>query len=111
MTTGEKVTKTEVHPRIKRRYLSKTYKLRILREYDNCTRVGEKGELLRQEGLYSSTITDWRRELLNGHAEQQRRHAIEVENQHLKRELEIAQKVIDIQKKILDISEFGLSRK
>lgn len=111
MSTGEKEIKTEVTPKTKRRYLTREYKLKILQEYDSCTRVGEKGELLRRKGLYSSTITDWRRQLLNGNVENQRLHAIEVENQHLKRELEIVRTVIDVQKKILDISELGLNRK
>ncbi|MBU4444935.1 hypothetical protein KJ656_07625 [bacterium] len=58
MPTGEKLTKTEVSPRISRRYLTRAHKLEILQEYDSCIRVGEKGELLRREGLYSSSITD-----------------------------------------------------
>ena len=103
--------KTEVTPGIKRRYISREYKMKILQEYDSCTRVGEKGELLRREGLYSSSVTAWRRQLLKGNLDNQRLLAIEVENQRLKRELEIAQKVIDVQKKILDISELGLNRK
>ena len=31
------------------------YKLRILREFDACTHKGEKGALLRREGLYHPT--------------------------------------------------------
>jgi len=110
--------KTEVSPGIKRRYISREYKMKILiedsllgQEYDSCTRVGEKGELLRREGLYSSSVTAWRRQLLKGNLDNQRLLAIEVENQRLRRELDIAQKVIDVQKKILDISELGLNRK
>jgi len=111
MTTVGEGMKTEVTPGIKRRYITKEYKMKILQEYDSCTRVGEKGELLRREGLYSSSVTAWRRELLKGNLDNQRLLAIEVENQQLKRKLEIAQKVIDVQKKILDISELGLNRK
>jgi len=111
MTTIGEGMKTEVSPGIKRRYISREYKMKILQEYDSCTRVGEKGELLRREGLYSSSVTAWRRQLLKGNLDNQRLLAIEVENQRLKRELEIAQKVIDVQKKILDISELGLNRK
>jgi len=111
MTTIGEGMKTEVSPGIKRRYITREYKMKILQEYDSCTRVGEKGELLRREGLYSSSVTAWRRQLLKGNLDNQRLLAIEVENQRLKRELEIAQKVIDVQKKILDISELGLNRK
>ncbi|MCG2715618.1 MAG: transposase [Candidatus Marinimicrobia bacterium] len=111
MTTVGEGIKTEVSPGIKRRYISREYKMKILQEYDSCTRVGEKGELLRREGLYSSSVTAWRRQLLKGNLDNQRLLAIEVENQRLRRELDIAQKVIDVQKKILDISELGLNRK
>jgi len=111
MTTVKEEMKTEVTSVIKRRYLTREYKMKILQEYDSCTRVGEKGELLRREGLYSSSVTAWRRQLLKGNLDNQRLLAIEVENQQLKRKLEIAQKVIDVQKKILDISEIGLNRK
>ncbi|MDO9548010.1 MAG: hypothetical protein Q7J65_03475 [Candidatus Marinimicrobia bacterium] len=46
-TVGEGM-KTEVSPGIKRRYISREHKMKILQEYDSCTRVGEKGELLRR---------------------------------------------------------------
>ena len=35
--------------------------MRIVREADRCTRLGEVGALLRREGLYSSILTEWRR--------------------------------------------------
>lgn len=101
---------TEVKSKKSRRNFTREYKLKILQEYDSCTRSGEKGELLRREGLYSSTITAWRRQLLNGNHENKRLHAIEVENQRLKHELAVARKVIDVQKKILDISELDTNR-
>ena len=49
-----------------RRVFSAEYKLAILAEYDRCTETGEKGALLRREGLYSSLITDWRRQHRQG---------------------------------------------
>src|SRR5947209_15331216 len=45
-----------------RRVFPADYKLAILAEYDRATNSGEKGALLRREGLYSSLITDWRRQ-------------------------------------------------
>jgi hypothetical protein len=33
----------------------------MLDKYDACTGDGDKGALLRREGLYSSQITEWRR--------------------------------------------------
>ena len=49
-----------------RRGFPTDYKLAILAEYDRCTEPGEKGALLRREGLYSSIITDWRRQHREG---------------------------------------------
>lgn len=53
---------TEVSSKPRRRVFSAEYKLRILQEADSCTEVGQVGALLRREGLYSSHLTDWRRE-------------------------------------------------
>jgi transposase len=44
-----------------RRRFDGDYKLTILAEYDRLTGSGEKGALLRREGLYSSHVTEWRR--------------------------------------------------
>ena len=49
-----------------RRTFSAEYKLSILAEYDACSESGEKGAVLRREGLYSSLITDWRRQHRQG---------------------------------------------
>src|SRR3984957_1513895 len=49
-----------------RRSFSPEYKLAILAEYDGCSESGERGALLRREGLYSSLITDWRRQHRQG---------------------------------------------
>jgi transposase-like protein len=49
-----------------RRIFSPDYKLAVLAEYDRCTEQGEKGAILRREGLYSSLITDWRRQHRQG---------------------------------------------
>ena len=47
--------------RPRRRSFNAEYKLRILGEYDACAGDGDKGALLRREGLYSSHIVEWRR--------------------------------------------------
>ncbi len=49
-----------------RRSFSPEYKLTILAEYDRCSESGEKGAILRREGLYGSIITDWRRQHRQG---------------------------------------------
>jgi transposase-like protein len=58
---GGELRKTPV-----RRSFSAEYKLSILAEYDACSETGEKGAILRREGLYSSIITDWRRQHRQG---------------------------------------------
>ena len=46
--------------RPKRRTFTAEYKAKILAEYDAADR-GERGAILRREGLYSSHIIEWRR--------------------------------------------------
>jgi transposase-like protein len=46
----------------KRRRFTAEYKLRVLREAGACTRPGEVGALLRREGLYSSLLSEWRKQ-------------------------------------------------
>jgi len=45
----------------RRRSFTAEYKLAILEAYDACAGDGDKGALLRREGLYSSHIVEWRR--------------------------------------------------
>ena len=51
----------EVPERAKRRSYPARYKLEILAEYETLDREG-KGGLLRREGLYSSLISEWRKQ-------------------------------------------------
>lgn len=50
----------EVPERARRRTFTAKYKLEILAAYD-AAGPGEKGAILRREGLYSSHIVDWRK--------------------------------------------------
>jgi len=50
----------------KRRKFTAKYKLGILEQADACTRTGEIGELLRREGLYTSHLTYWRKQVKDG---------------------------------------------
>jgi transposase len=50
----------QVPERARRRTFNAKYKLEILAAYDAAA-DGEKGALLRREGLYSSHIVEWRR--------------------------------------------------
>jgi transposase len=51
----------EVPERAKRRSYPAKYKLEILAEYETLDRE-DKGALLRREGLYSSLISEWRKQ-------------------------------------------------
>jgi transposase len=55
------------HParRPKRRSFTAEYKARIVAEYDQAP-DGNKGAVLRREGLYSSHVIEWRRALAAG---------------------------------------------
>jgi transposase len=53
---------TEVVPRARRRHFSNADKRRILAAADRCTRPGEMGALMRREGVYSSSLSTWRRQ-------------------------------------------------
>jgi len=101
-----------------RRQLKPEYKLRIIAEADACE-YGQLGALLRREKLYSSQISEWRREFAqNGVAglsksapgpaasrtpEQRRIEQLEKENSRLNRKLEIANDCLDLQKKALSM--------
>jgi hypothetical protein len=50
----------EVPERARRRTFTAKYKLEVLAAYDAAP-TGEKGAVLRREGLYSSQIVQWRR--------------------------------------------------
>ena len=98
-----------------RRKFSAEYKRRILEEADACHEQGQLGALMRREGLYSSYLSNWRRErdaavrkglkpkkrgrkpTNNPLADENKRLARE--NIRLKRDLDRAKLVIDIQKK------------
>ena len=49
----------EVPERAHRRRFTAAYKLQVLAAYDSAP-SGEKGAILRREGLYSSHLVDWR---------------------------------------------------
>jgi len=53
---------SEVVPHARRRSFSTATKRRILEAVDRCTQPGEVGALLRREGVYSSSLSTWRRQ-------------------------------------------------
>src|SRR5271157_303317 len=106
--------KTEVVAKAKRRQYTAEYKLRILREVDACQGHGEIGALLRREGVYSSNLTNWRRQRergeLDGLSPRKRGpkpdpRAVELarlkrENERLRERLRQAEVIIEVQKKV-----------
>ena len=56
----------ELVEQAKRRTFTAEYKARILAKADACTRPGEIGELPRAEGLYTSHLTYWRKQVRDG---------------------------------------------
>src|SRR6202795_5059700 len=56
----------ELLDRPRRRTFTARTKLRVLAETDGAADVGGIGAILRREGLYSSTLTDWRRQRDSG---------------------------------------------
>lgn len=113
-TDGEPLRKPPV-----RRVFTAEYKLAILAEYDGASESGEKGAILRREGLYSSIITDWRRQhrqgLLKaalGRSDQGRGgptlsevNKLKAENERLRRKLAQAEVIIEVQGKVQALLE------
>jgi transposase-like protein len=60
MTGEQERPDPEVPERARRRSFTVQYKLDVVAEYDAAA-TGEKGAVLRREGLYSSHVIEWRR--------------------------------------------------
>jgi len=108
-----------------RRRFGVEYKLKILAEADVCAETGQLGELLRREGLYSSHLSNWRRQRETGalagltpkrrgrKAKPKNPLAAEVtrlqrENERLKEHLRQAELIIDVQKKVSEMLNIPL---
>lgn len=114
---------SEVRPDGRRRTFTVEYKLRILAETDHSNEPGAIGALLRREGLYSSHLTDWRRqrdagELKSGVARVRGRKPdaqakelarLQRENERLHAQLEQAELIIGAQKKLAQALENTLT--
>jgi transposase-like protein len=116
---------TEVSERPARRRFAAEYKLRILAEADRCTELGQIGEVLRREGLYSSHLSNWRRQRDEGvlaglkpkrrgrKANRKNPLADEVaqlqrKNRRLEEKLRQAELIIDVQKKVSEMLNIPL---
>lgn len=117
----EEEVQTKVVAKAKRRKYSAEYKLRILREVEECKGAGEMGALLRREGLYSSLLSKWREQReagslagLSSHrrgpkvdAQAKELARLQRENQRLQEKLERAELIIEVQKKVVQL--FGVT--
>jgi len=108
-----------------RRRFSVEYKLKILAEADACVKMGQLGKLLRREGLYSSHLSNWRRQretgALAGLTPKRRGRKAKLknplsgevtrlqrENDRLKEHLRQAELIIDVQKKVSEMLNIPL---
>src|SRR5689334_24033732 len=105
----------EVPEKARRRTFTARYKLDVVAEYDAAA-AGEKGAVLRREGLYSSHVTEWRRARDAGTLARPRgrpaadpRDAqiarLEKEKAKLEQELAKARFVVDVQAKLQALLE------
>ncbi len=120
---GTSVPDPEVRPKAKRRTFTAEYKLRILEAAANCTQPGERGALLRREGLYSSHLTHWRRERQAGtlaalkpkkrgrkvDPQPVENASLHRENTRLQAKLEPAEAIIEVQKKLSQLLELPMT--
>jgi transposase-like protein len=107
-----------------RRKFTTEYKLRILREVDRCKAPGQVGAVLRREGLYSSSLSQWRKQRdriarvgLSARKRGPKRRAVdphvkqlEQENAQLRRRLQRVEAMLEIQKKASELLGIPLNR-
>jgi transposase len=106
----------EVPERTARRRFTAAYKMRILKEADGCAEFGQIASLLRREGIYSSSLSLWRRQVAQGLIPKKRgpiarktdplvrrNTELERENARLTHKLKQAELIIDVQKKVAEL--------
>lgn len=124
-TEAVRSMEVEVVGKAVRRRFTAEYKLKVLRQADQCKRPGEIGGLLRREGLYWSNLAKWRKQRESGElagltgkkrgAEKretnplaERVKELERDNARLKRRAERAEGIVEVQKKISAILGISL---
>jgi transposase-like protein len=115
--TGKKVSENpEVVEKAARRRFTAEYKQRIAMEAEQCSQAGELGALLRREGLYSSTVRQWRRQLQESSLSPSKKSTqkespskeiarLKRENDRLSERLRQAELIIDVQKKVSEMMQ------
>ena len=108
----------EVPERARQRRYSAAYKARFLGEYEGLDKAG-KGALLRREGLYSSLVSEWRKQRDQGAltalaqtpgrpmADPREREILRLrkQNERLEREVDKLRRVNEIQVKLSALLE------
>ena len=108
----------QVPARAKRRSYTAKYKLAILAEYDNADRAG-KGALLRREKLYTSLLSEWRKQRDRGaleglstpkgrppvDARDREIERLKADNAKLSGELDRTRRVVEVQGKLSALLE------
>lgn len=95
-----------VKPRALRRKFSNSEKLNMLQAYDACVDAAERGEYLRKQGLYYTSITKWRQQFSEKNVKSKRdkftlqHNQVLRENMALKKKLAQAEAIIELQKKV-----------
>jgi len=127
--TGRPAGEAQIDPEVSekpiRRKFNTKYKVKILKEADSCKELGQIGELIRREGLYSSHLTLWRKQRESGILEglrpkkrgkktkpvdprDQRIRELEREKEGLLRKIEQAKTIIEFQKKACELLNIPL---
>ena len=116
MSTEPNSQETPVRPdpevRPKRRIPTSAFKIRLLDELD-AAKPGQRGEIMRRESVYSSQITDWRRQRTNGSLDQGRKRgrkgsdplvieneSLRLRNQELENQLAVSEELNEAQGKV-----------
>jgi transposase-like protein len=94
----------------RRRQFTAEYKLRILQEAEACTKAGEIGALLRREGLYSSLLSEWRKQREEGaltalarRRGRKKPHPLQTENAKLRRRAERAEADLAKARRVIEV--------
>ena len=120
MVAAPTAASPELTVRPHRRIFTAADKLRVLAETDRAADTGGISAILRREGLYSSALTDWRRQRAAGAfdaltpARRGRKTAapnplatgmaaLQHENARLARRLARAEAIIEVQKKVAEL--------
>ena len=117
-TATETIASNEISPKPKRRKFTAAYKANIVAKANACTKPGEVAALLREQGLYSSHLAEWRKAANAGtiaalgkkRGPKKKRSEAEIraekaerELAEVKKKLKFAEEVIAVQKKVSEL--------